>query len=65
MGRISAVLLTAILLFGCGGGDKKSSMPDPLIGGLQQPTFSDASIVPTINAIIRRSDSIIVSDLIG
>ena len=65
MVRISAVLLTAILLFGCGGGDKKSSMPDPLIGGLQQPTFSDASIVPTINAIIQRSDSIIVSDYVG
>ena len=65
MARISAVLLTAIFLFGCGGGDNKSSIPDPLVGGVQQPTFSDASIVPTINGIIRRSDSIIVSDYIG
>ena len=65
MGRILTILFTAVLLFGCGGGDKKSSMPDPLIGGLQQPTFSDASIVPTINAIIQRSDSLIVSDYVG
>ena len=65
MGRILTILFTAVLLFGCGGGDKKSSNPDPLIGGLQQPTFSDASIVPTINGIIQRSDSIIVSDYVG
>lgn len=65
MERISAVLLTVVLLFGCGGGDSKSSIPDPLVGGVQQPTFTDASIVPTVNGIIQRSDSIIVSDYVG
>ena len=63
--HIAITFLAVFLVFGCGGGDKKSSMPDPLVGGIQQPTFTDASIVPAVNAILSRSDSIIYSDLYG
>lgn len=59
-------VLLVVLVFGCGGGGGgDSSIPDPRAGGVQQPTFTDGQVVPTANAIIAQSDSLIISDLVG
>ena len=63
--RIAIPFLLVVFAVGCGGGGKGSSAPAPLVGGLQPPTFTDASIIPTVNGILRRSDSWNVSDLVG
>lgn len=56
---------------GGGGGDAKPRVPtvDPepaqSLTGLTAPTFTDASIIPSIDRVLATSDSIIVSDHVG
>lgn len=69
MVRIAAILFTVILLFGCGGGGggggSRTPPPTRTPQALPPPTFSDAAIVPAFNAVLRRSDSLHISDLFG
>ena len=70
MKRSICALGLVLFLAACGGGGGPTLPtvdpgPTRSLTGLQSPTFSDASIVPTVNGILRQSDSMVVSDLVG